>query len=694
MAYKSVKLLPSIILFSNLIPGTLLANEDISITVTGTREETLKAETAETTDVLSKQEIKETKPAHPSELLNRIPGVHVNVTGGEGHMTSIRQPITTSPVYLYLEDGIPTRSTGFFNHNALYEVNVPQSAGVEVTKGPGTSLYGSDAIGGVINVISEPSPLEAEASISAEAGEFGWKRLMFSGGNGWEEGGIRASVNLTETDGWRDATAYDRQSSTVRWDQNLLSGANVKTLLSTSNIDQQTAGSSRLSETDYVNNPTINYTPISYRKVEAVRLSSAYEKESSKTLLSVTPYVRQNSMEYLANWSLSYDPGIVKTESDSLGMLAKYRIDFAPNRTRLIIGADIDYTPGSRLEHSINAVKTGDIYTSYTINAKIYDYDVTYQGISPYMHVETSPSDKLRITAGLRYDNFSYDYTDNMLVAPTASHARPVDAKVDFSHFSPKFGASYSFSNTLNGFASYRHAFRAPSEGQLFRPGKNLDTLELDAVKVNSYELGLRGNPSDTLSYEVSVYYMSKKDDLLTYEDSVGDRFTVNAGETLHKGIEIGLNSALSEDWSLGFSYALSSHTYEDWVVNNSVDYTGNTIPSAPENTANTRINYKPAILNGGRAELEWVHVGEYYMDEANTVDLANTTIYDGHDIVNLRMNYFLDKNFELFARIINANDQRYATAAKYSPAGFRPAKSEYAPGMPRTLYAGIEYKF
>ena len=67
-------------------------------------------------------------------------------------MTAIRQPITTNPVYLYLEDGIPTRSTGFFNHNALYEINVPQAGRIEVFKGPGTALYGSDAIGGIINV--------------------------------------------------------------------------------------------------------------------------------------------------------------------------------------------------------------------------------------------------------------------------------------------------------------------------------------------------------------------------------------------------------------------------------------------------------------------------------------------------------------------------------------------------------------
>ena len=669
------------------------ATDEASITVTGTREETLRAETSETVGQVSLQEIQETKPAHPSEIMERVPGVHINVTGGEGHMTSIRQPISTRPLYLYLEDGIPTRSTGFFNHNALYEVNIPQASAIEITKGPGTSLYGSDAIGGVINIITQAPPAESEVKLSLEAGEFGWYRLLTSAGNSWDDDGLRADINITHTDGWRDATDYDRQSANVRWDHFLENGASLKTLLATSNIDQQTAGSSRISQDDYKNNPTTNYTPISYRQVEATRISTAYEKETSHTLLSLTPYARHNVMEYMPNWSFSYDPSIKETESNSLGLLAKYRVDFDKYRTRLIVGADVDYTPGSRLERSIDAVKVDDIYTSYTDGEKIYDYDVTYQAISPYVHIETSPWNKWRFNAGLRYDTMQYDYTNNMadtplVVTPTSTrrpitYNHPGDAKVDFSHFSPKLGATYIFNSALNGFASYRHAFRAPSEGQIFRPGSNDSSLDLDPVKVDSYEIGVRGNPSSTVNYEISVYYMTKKDDLVTYEDPLTeDRTTVNAGETLHRGIELGLNSKLSKEWKLGVSYARNKHTYENWVEKGT-DFSGNEIQSAPREVANTRLNYRPSLLNGGRLELEWVHLGEYWMDQSNTEK------YDGHDLLNFRLNYFATKKFETFVRLMNLGDKTYATSASYSRGA-----STFAPGMPRTLYAGAEYKF
>ncbi len=122
------------------------------VVVTASREEEKRVAIPAAIGVVDGATLRALDPNHPADALNRVAGVYVRVTNGEGHMTAIRQPISTDPVYLYLEDGIPTRSTGFFNHNALYEVNLPQADRIEVLKGPATALYGSDAIGGVINV--------------------------------------------------------------------------------------------------------------------------------------------------------------------------------------------------------------------------------------------------------------------------------------------------------------------------------------------------------------------------------------------------------------------------------------------------------------------------------------------------------------------------------------------------------------
>jgi len=666
------------------------------VSVIGTREAQSLKETALSIGVVKKEEIEDVKPAHPSEIMQRIPGVHVNVTGGEGHMTAIRQPITTQAVYLYLEDGIPTRSTGFFNHNALYEINLPQAERIEVLKGPGSALYGSDAIGGVINVDTKASPLKPEADVSVEVGEFGWKRLLLSGGNTVDDDGYRASINLTHTDGWRDSTEYDRQSATLRWDRMLESGASLKTVLSTSNIDQQTAGSSRLSEADYLNNPTKNYTPISLRKVGAARLSVAYEKETSNSLLNITPYMRSNSMELLPNWSLGYDPTSYETKNNSLGLQLKYRKDFDSMRTRFVTGVDVDYSPGSRNEKSITVNKTGDVYDSYTSGATIYDYDVTYQGLSPYAHVEFSPLDKLRLTVGLRYDYMSYDY-DNKLtdgsitVNPFANQPfRPVtylhaaDTSVDFDRLSPKLGLTYQLAPSHSGFISYREAFRAPSEGQLFRPGGNADTtsVNLQPIKVASIETGVRGKIG-TWKYDASLYSMKKTDDIVRFEDPItGDRENVNAGETLHEGIEVGIGGNLASATSLNIAASYAKHSYVVWVKD-TTDYSGNEMSAAPRLILNSRLGFTPAFLNKGKFELEWEKLGSYWMNDTNTEK------YEGHDLLHLRVNYFSSKKLEFYGRIMNVTDERYATNASISS-----GNRTFAPGMPRTAYAGMKYKF
>ena len=662
------------------LPGASFANDDTlgEITVTGTREPEARAETSMATSMAAREVVEETRPAHPAELMNRMPGVYVNETTGEGHMTAIRQPITTSPVYLFLEDGIPTRSTGFFNHNALYEVNVPQAEAVEVIRGPGTALYGSDAIGGVINVMTRPAPFHRELELGVEAGEHGWRRLLLDGGDGFGESALRAQLNLTHDDGWRDDTEYDRRSGTLRWDRLVGQGV-VTTLLTGSTIDQAQTGS--ISRDDYANAPQTNYTPIGYREVDAVRLSTTYERETADTLTSITGYLRHNTLDLMPTWQLTYDPQVWKTEHDSIGLLLKRRKDYAGNRTRVILGADIDYSPGSHQEWGITPTVVDGIYVDYTIDALDYDYDVTYSAVSPYAHVETSASARLRLNAGLRLDAMRYAYDNNLSVVDTGTHRRPADTTVSYTHLSPKLGATYALAPNHSIFASYRHGFRAPSESQLFRQGSAENTVDLDPVKADNLDLGLRGRVGQPIGYEVVAYYLVKTDDIVTYQDTTtGTRETQNAGETLHRGIEAELSATPAPAWELGVSGTYAIHTYEQWSPRTGIDYSGLEMARAPRLISNARVAYRPAALGGGRVEFEWLHLGKYWEDDANTQQ------YEGHELLNLRANHFPSPNVELFGRISNLLDTRYATYANYT--AFR--GEELTPGAPRSLYVGL----
>jgi outer membrane receptor protein involved in Fe transport len=668
-----------------------------TITVTSTREGQALSKTPQAISKISGEDIDKLKSQHASQVMNQAAGVWVNVTGGEGHLTAIRQPITTSPVYLYLEDGIPTRSTGFFNHNALYEVNIPQASGVEITKGPGTALYGSDAIGGVINVQTKEPSYEPSAQISLEGGSFGWARALISTSASHNKDGLRADLNLTRTDGWRDHTAYDRQSATLRWDRNL-SQSRLKTVLTATQVDQDTAGSSAISASDYHHNPKVSYTPISYRKVSALRLSSAYDYEDGNALYSITPYARDNSMELLANWSLGYDPTVYQTGNQSYGLLSKARFDFAPLQSRVIAGLDIDYSPGDRKEDAIAVTTEGSgytrRYTGFNLAGRAYDYDATFKSISPYVHSELSATDALRLTVGLRFDYMAYDYRNNLNAGVVnlngRNYYRPANAKLDYSHLSPKIGATYDLGHKQSLYAAYNHAFRTPSEGQLFRPGASSNaaalvqnTLDLKPIKADSFELGYRGALGERVAYSLSLYRMIKRDDIISQKNpNTNETQAVNAGKTLHQGLELGINTLLLQQLTLGISYSYAKHSYEDWLAG-STDFSGNEMENAPREIANTRLTYTPFGESGLRTSLEWQHIGSYWLNADNTQK------YSGHDLVNWRANQPLGKAWSVYGSINNLADVRFAESA-----GLSSGNPTYAPGLPRSYFLGLEYQF
>jgi outer membrane receptor protein involved in Fe transport len=651
-----------------------------AIVVTATREGQKRTDIPSTVSTVTGEDLREIRPGHPSEVMSLVPGVWVNVTGGEGHMTAIRQPLTTNPVYLYLEDGIPTRSTGFFNHNALYEINIPMGGGIEVTKGPGSALYGSDAIGGVVNVLTRPAPRVPEMQAIIEGGSFGWGRALLTAGAGIGPSRVRAELNLTHSDGWRDATDYDRQSGTVKWDYSFSPATVARTVATYSRIDQHTAGSSAISREDYENNPTVNYTPISFRQVSALRVSSALEHASEHALLSITPYFRYNSMDLLPNWSLSYDPTVYTTDNTSVGVAAKYRVDLPQLESRIVTGVDFDHSPGGRVENRLAVMRKDGIYESYDLGEEIYNYDVRFQEIAPYLHVEVTPLAGLRVTGGARVDFDSYNYETYLAPVDTGNWRRPGSTSTSYSHVSPKFGATYDISQSVNIFVSYSHGFRVPSEGQLFRQGSSVNTVGLKPVKVDNYETGLRGRIDDAVSFDISFYTMNKHDDILTYINPAnGLREAVNAGKTKHRGVEVGLGVEVLSGLRCAVAYSYGKHTYEDWVLSNGSSYTGKEMETAPREIGDIRVSYHSQL---GNIALELARTGRYWMDPANTHE------YDGHLLLHGDIGFRVVDAIELSLKVKNITDSRFAESATYN--AFR--GEEFAPGMPRTWIAGLVY--
>lgn len=299
------------------------------------------------------------------------------------------------------------------------------------------------------------------------------------------------------------------------------------------------------------------------------------------------------------------------------------------------------------------------------------------------------------MSAGLRYDYFDVDYDDQGTAI--SGHIRPTSQSLSYDEFSPKFGLVYRLSNNHNAYFGYRHAFRAPTIGNLFRPGSSQDSTDLEPVSSDSYEVGFRGRLNNRFGYELALYDMRVKDDIVSFIDGF-DRKNINAGETSHRGIEATLQGKLTDELSFNLAWTFTQQEYEDYAyifqcfspscggfAIETRNFSGFDVGKAPENMGNLAFTYQPSQLPGTRFELEMEHVGEYFTDETNTAK------YNGHNLVNLRANYDINPQVSVYARVMNVTDRRSST---YTSNQVGDADISYQPGLPRSAYVGVRLAF
>jgi len=624
------------------------------------------------------------------DLLNSLSGVHIEQTGSViGHTTAIRMPENKSSYYLFMQDGIPVQSSGFFNHNGLAYTTFQTATSVEVLKGAGTALHGSDAVAAVIDVESLKKPSKnKEISIKGMAGSNGYGSGSVNMSDTIDEdSAYRASVGYMHSDGWRDHTTSDRFEANIRYDQTINNDNDVKIIFNTSITDAEQADS--FEDYSYIENGStkasdnpgyfeaLENTEVG-RKFDYARLSAEWNNYSFNDLeIALTPYVRYNRNRYVATWEKNYPSNDNKLST--FGLLQKNTYDASWGR--LIGGFDAEYTKSS-LNYNQDFDYTVSGYGGATYSeGPLYDYDVEYMAVAPYIHAEYDITKAIMLTAGLRYDYNHYDYTNNLAAESTDSsgvYYRPADRTDNFSHLSPKLSLSYQPAKDMNLYLRYANGFRIPQASRLYSMKAGYEEVTLDPETSNTYELGIKklfGNKSYT---ELAVYYMDIDDTITRYRDSVtNDYYYDNGGSTIHKGIEATGQLQATESWAARLAYSYSKHNY----VNNNM-YDDNEISMAPNHLANARLIYTPSYLKGLKVMGEWQYVGSYWMDDDHDKE------YDGYNIGNLKADYVYNTNISFFGKVTNITDERYAVSASNG------WSESYSPGDPRQFYAGLEYRW
>ncbi len=628
----------------------------------------------------------------PAQLFSLVPGAWVTQGRGQESLMALRSPLLTGTgacgAFLLLEDGVPIQPAGFCDVNALFEINTEQAEALEVIRGPGSVLYGSNALNGIVNVLTRAPEYQPQNSASLEYGSNNYTRAEASVGNWNGTDGFRLSANATHDSGFRADSGYDQQKFTLRLDHddNALSR---KTLLEATNLNQKTAG--YIYGLDAYENPALRYsnpTPGAFRDAQSYRLLQKWQLNlADNRELDITSYVRRNWTSFTEH----YLPGepIETAAANSGGLQLKLRTAPSDN-TSMIYGTDAEYAHGTVTEFQPEPITNlPPAQADIRPQGYNYDYAADSRTLAAYVNMTHYWNPQWLFSGGVRVEGVRYTYVNFLPVGNTQADGtpcayggclfnRPADRADQFVNVLPKFGVSYLVTPQQTFYADIGRGARAPQTTELYELQSQQTVADLNSETLNSFELGWRGH-AGRFGWDTDVYYQIK--DHFIFRDSNG--FNVSDGRIRSRGLEFNLDYALTSSLAvlMNGTYAIHSYAFSQNLGQGDYITDGNDVKYAPRSLGSVRLRWRAA--NGAQLDLAWTHVGGYWLDE------SNQHRYGGQDLLNLYVEEALARGWSLALRVTNLSNKAYAERADYSFGNYR-----YFPGDGRETFIEVQKAF
>lgn len=657
--------------------------EEVVVTATRTKEK-LK-DSSSTINVVSEKEVETVKYRNAAEMLNRLPGVYSHNFNSEEELTSIRIPTSfASPYTLLLIDGLPAAGFGESAGGLLKEINADDIERIEVIKGPASALYGNNAIGGVINIITKRPSTTPSTRLWVEKGEYDRQRggVTTSGMAG--SLGYYVNLNGQDSKGWREHSANKKQSAALKLvyavDEASMLDFRVDYLFS----DVELMGS--IDKADFDKNWRQDYNTFTYVLIRKTTPSLSYTRTvGTGGELKLAVLARDINHEVIPHYMFRYNSvtrrytGIMnRIGGTDIDAQAQFKQDFTPLRSKIVAGVDAQKGSSTVDTYNINITRDAVTkkYTSFAYAGISSSYDVGTDVTSPYALFEVSPLENVRFSVGGRRDAVSYDVTDNLGLGRGGSK--------DFSKTTAKAGVTVDLSKQVNLYGGYSQGFVAPTSSQLFS-GRGAN-LSLEAEKADNYEVGVRtAFLNNRVKADVAYYTMTIKDKIIsqTIDPVTQASQYLNVGETSHQGVETMVAVAPVDMVRVTVAYTYSENKYEDYKDLNAAtpyNYSGNWMPRSPRQHMNTRLALLP--VRGLEIEGELDVVGRQFVDDTN----QNT--YERPGLFNLRTTYDW-RAWQFWLHVMNLSDRKYASYVSASRGNV-----SYFPGDPQTWYAGVGYKW
>ncbi|MGZ5135402.1 MAG: TonB-dependent receptor domain-containing protein, partial [Flavitalea sp.] len=439
-----------------------------------------------------------------------------------------------------------------------------------------------------------------------------------------------------------------------------------------------------------------NPQTFTYRKVNALRYHSTLTHNwSGMSKTSISAIYRTNTIGQNPAYRIKDDyrkqgsgwvgkkeiaHGEINNNSfQSYALIAQHRQKLNWKNAVVIAGVNIDASPSTYSAQYIRIKKDTiqNKYVSYQqVDSTLTNYETQISNYAGFVNFEFSPVEKLRIVASVRYDQFHYNFNNNL---KSGSFSGSPDTINRFARVSTKIGFTYNFSARTGIYANYSEGFVPPQVTEMYTGVK---VPHLAPSVVYNYEAGgWIEIIKNKLSADISAYKLNSTDEIISVRQDDGSTANENAGKTLHKGIELGISANPVKSVSFRLSGAYSKHEFVDYVEKGT-SYNGNDMNGAPNWMYNTEIWYKPAFAKGLRIGAELQYIGSYFADPKNTAK------YKGYTVVNLRAGYQF-KGMEIWVNALNAFDHYYANIVSKSAFGY-----SYTLAEPRNVNVGFSYNF
>lgn len=680
-----------------LLPGLTLAEQTPyqidELVITGSRYEASGWRLPFSVNRIDAEQATQGKPGvNLSEALGSVPGLVVQNRQNYAQDLQIssrgfgaRSAFGIRGIKL-LADGVPLSNPDGQGQAATFDLDTLER--IEVLRGPFASVYGSNS-GGVIQLFSRDGEGAPKVSVDTSKAAYGTSRTRVAAEGGNDKAGFIINRSHFETDGYRDHSGAILDKTFAKL--TLYPDDVSKLSLSFSELDQNDTQDPQGLTWQQVQSDRRAAAPSALefntrKTVDHRQLALNYERSFAAGIWQSTLYsgtrrvIQYQSIPVGVQSNPSHSGGVIDFERQFHGIGNRWiqSFDLGSSLLTVTTGLDYDYSRDDRQGYE------NFVGTTLGVKGNLRrDERNEVTSLSPYVQAAWQLG-KLDLQAGLRHSQVEFDVDDRFLSNGDDS------GSVTYRKLMPTLGASYALLPDLNIYASWGKGVETPTLNELSYSGNGGGFgFDLKPASSEQIEVGLKARLADATSLQLALFQIDTDDELVVESASGGRSRFRNAAQTRRRGVELALESRLSDTLRASLAYTQIDAVYsKDFTSNNRLIESGNKLPGIPARTLYGELAWQP--LGWFSTAVEGLYRSQLYVEDSNTAKAAPSyALFNWQARFEQKVGAL---TFNQVLRIDNLMDREYIGSVIVGDGNGR----YYEPGPERAWYvgAGVQYQF